>query len=168
MLSATHSPSHLRTSAQWKPALVPTGGANGISPRPLWRLPPDEWADKATEKQSSRWEGGWHQAQETSSQENSRAIAWFPEYNTANLSRPEARLQSKATLNSPPLLLGLLWQPGICKPKQTWKRIPSLAPKVFISKLFAEGSCCPFWCLPDGGLAKSLETSQREGYFNLE
>lgn len=84
-----------------------------------------------------------------------RDIAWLLVSNTANLSTPKARLQSKATLNSPPLLLGLLWQPGIWKPKQTWKRILSLAPKVYISKLFAEGSCCPLWYLPDGGLAKS-------------
>ena len=66
----------------------------------------------------------------------------------------QPRLPSKMTLNSPPLLSGLLWQPGICKPNQTQTRILSLAPKSVVPHGSACGSCCPLWNLPDGRISK--------------
>lgn len=63
-------------------------------------------------------------------------------------------LLSKMTLNSPPFLLGLLWQPGICKSNWTWRRILPLAQKVSSFKWLCLWSLLSLWHLPDKSISK--------------
>lgn len=162
-------PSHLCTSAQWKQAFVSTGGANGISQRPLWRLPPDQWSDKATEKQSSRWEDGWHQEQETCSQKNSRGIAWFPENNTANLSRPRPGCSQRLHWTALLCFWGCYDSQEFANQSRPGKEFCPWPQKFVFPNCLLRVPAVPFDTYQmEGWLNLGLEATQQKGYFNLE